>query len=250
MSQPQTLPRPPSQREFIDLTGEPSSPAPDFILPPETTPDPLLRRPSRRSPRQSSPGQQFHTEDVIDLSEAEDVQRDTGGRHTSPEIQFLSSRTRSRSLSFGRYSHRTRTIGPAQRGQFNDQQNSLSWSNRPQLPSIQTALRHAAFGERLVHSNNPQDELVGWESFGAGGHINLPNMLDVQAIGFDLDQPHRHAQLPPRLPTYDAPSPPRPGFTRSPKEDELLVCPNCEDELGIGENEVKRQVWVVKACGH
>lgn len=78
----------------------------------------------------------------------------------------------------------------------------------------------------------------------------MPGDLDFITQGFHMgDAPvSRQAQAPP--PTYDAPPSPHAGFTRSPKEDDVLVCPNCEDELGLGEDDVKRQVWAVKACGH
>ena len=51
-------------------------------------------------------------------------------------------------------------------------------------------------------------------------------------------------------PGYDPLPPPNPDFTRSPGEDDKLVCPRCEDELCKGESEIKQQAWVVKACGH
>jgi hypothetical protein len=45
--------------------------------------------------------------------------------------------------------------------------------------------------------------------------------------------------------------PPAPeGFTRNPAEEDVLVCPACDAELSVGEEEVKRQVWLVKKCGH
>ena len=77
--------------------------------------------------------------------------------------------------------------------------------------------------------------------------IDLPGQLDFLRQGFamgNVPQP----QLPP--PTYDAPASPRTGYTRSPTEDDMLVCPNCEEELGMGKDEVKKQVWVAKKCGH
>jgi hypothetical protein len=40
------------------------------------------------------------------------------------------------------------------------------------------------------------------------------------------------------------------GFTRNPTEEDVLVCPNCDAELSVGNDEVKRQVWLVKGCGH
>jgi len=51
-------------------------------------------------------------------------------------------------------------------------------------------------------------------------------------------------------PTYDPVSDPRDGFTRSPGEDDVLVCPRCDQELCSGVSDEKQQAWVVKACGH
>ncbi|KAL9101298.1 MAG: hypothetical protein Q9163_003433 [Psora crenata] len=249
MSQPQ--PQETQQRDIIDLTEEYSNRVPDFTLPPESTPDPLLRLPCRRSGQQPIFRQPPPTGDVIDLSEEDDVFRVTGARHSSPEIQFLSSRTRSRSLSANGRGDRVDAGRPPRQGQATDLQNSLPWSNSRQLPSLQTALRHAAFGGHISsYYHDDRNEWVDWGRFTAEGHVNIPSIMDVQAIGFNLDRPHRHTRPATRPPTYDVPPPPRQGFTRSPRDDDLLVCPNCEDELGVGEYEVKRQVWVVKACGH
>lgn len=58
-------------------------------------------------------------------------------------------------------------------------------------------------------------------------------------------------QTPPRTSPAREPIPPaKPGFTRSAGEDDICVCPNCDEELCTGEDEVKRQIFVVKACGH
>ena len=54
----------------------------------------------------------------------------------------------------------------------------------------------------------------------------------------------------PPTPKYTPPPEVARGFTRNPEEDEVVVCPNCGDELALGESEVKQQVWVVKGCGH
>ncbi|KAL8656101.1 MAG: hypothetical protein Q9210_000486 [Variospora velana] len=102
---------------------------------------------------------------------------------------------------------------------------------------------------QLLHSTHqppPADMFLRHE----GRDTIMPGDLDFITQGFHMgDAPvSRQAQAPP--PTYDAPPPPHAGFTRSPKEDDVLVCPNCEDELGLGEDDVKRQVWAVKACGH
>jgi hypothetical protein len=51
-------------------------------------------------------------------------------------------------------------------------------------------------------------------------------------------------------PPYKPPPAAAEGFTRKIEEDDEVVCVNCGDELGAGEGEVKRQVWVAKQCGH
>lgn len=74
---------------------------------------------------------------------------------------------------------------------------------------------------------------------------------NAQSRGFTLAQTERPPEPPVQPPPVLETLPPvRQGFTRSPKEDDVLVCPSCMDELSIGDDEVKRQVWVVKACGH
>lgn len=72
--------------------------------------------------------------------------------------------------------------------------------------------------------------------------------MDYGLVGFDLG----FGAAPPRPPTpkYDPPPPAEKGFTRSPEENEEVVCPNCGDELALGSGEVKQQVYVVKSCGH
>ncbi|KAL8940181.1 MAG: hypothetical protein Q9211_002398 [Gyalolechia sp. 1 TL-2023] len=102
---------------------------------------------------------------------------------------------------------------------------------------------------QLLHSNHPHptaDVLLRHE----GRDIILPGELDFVTQGFRMGEDTGPRQTQPPLPTYDAPSPSRSGFTRSPKEEDTLVCPNCEDELGLGKDDIKRQVWVIKACGH
>ncbi|KAI5305816.1 hypothetical protein KEM55_008833 [Ascosphaera atra] len=59
--------------------------------------------------------------------------------------------------------------------------------------------------------------------------------------------------LPPRLrtPVYVPPEAAPEGFTRTVRESEVVVCPNCGHELGTdAEDEVQKQIWVVKQCGH
>ena len=242
---PPPPPPPPPQQDFIDLTEESSSPVPEFVLPPEHTPDPLLRRPPTlhryRTPPRRHP--LAHSSDIIDLSEESDsrpMPPNTAHRSGSPEIQFLSSRTRSRSVSID---DRQSTLRPPVRyNRPQDVDEPAPWAP-PQLPG----LPDFGIGAMLERA---RDQLVGWEMFNRNGDFQIPNMMDFQTVGFDLDFPDRQPPVAPRLPTYEAPGPARPGFKRSPKDGDVLVCPICDDELGTGESDTKRQVWVVKACGH
>ncbi|KAL8951352.1 MAG: hypothetical protein Q9222_002672 [Ikaeria aurantiellina] len=111
---------------------------------------------------------------------------------------------------------------------------------------VQQTARHF---HQLLHSNNrtpPADFLLTHE----GQNIILPGDLDFVTQGFRMGDVASVRPAQPALPTYDAPSAPRSGYTRSPKEGDVLVCPNCEEELGTGQDDCKRQVWVIKACGH
>lgn len=49
--------------------------------------------------------------------------------------------------------------------------------------------------------------------------------------------------------SYKPPTPPPEGFTRTVRPDDVVVCPNCDHELGSGEGE-EQQIWVAKPCGH
>ncbi|KAK3044225.1 hypothetical protein LTS18_001847, partial [Coniosporium uncinatum] len=82
-------------------------------------------------------------------------------------------------------------------------------------------------------------------------HFVGPTM-DYGSAAFDLglDRIGTAARGPAPPPTYEAPPKAPEGFTRSPEEDDVIVCPNCGDELMTGETETKRQIWVVKTCGH
>jgi hypothetical protein len=72
--------------------------------------------------------------------------------------------------------------------------------------------------------------------------------LNFAAVGFDLGFERERPDPP--APTYKKPDAASEGFTRSPEEDEVLICPNCTDELCSGTTDLKKQVWIVKGCGH
>jgi hypothetical protein len=78
-------------------------------------------------------------------------------------------------------------------------------------------------------------------------HFGVPTMMDFNVVGFDMGYEGGNR---PASPKYEPPADPEPGFTRNPTEDEVVVCPNCGDELAMGEDELKQQIWVIKGCGH
>ena len=84
---------------------------------------------------------------------------------------------------------------------------------------------------------------------GGGGPAGIiaDVMMDYDVTGFDMGMPGGNR---PPTPKYSPPPDVQPGFTRSPGEDDIVVCPNCGDELAIGDSEVKQEVWVIKSCGH
>lgn len=231
-------------QNVIDLTQEPPSP----VFAPQSNVHPLNRRRSPPLPPPPAPAPRAqrgprYERDIID---AEVPAMDL--RESSPEVQFIRARPRSRSASGPsriptadtsrvRPNFRLFPVGPADRGHGSG--TTLLGVSRF-LPDI------GAF--TMGRNHRARDELVQIDDWHLGGFEAPELNFDLQ--GFNLEQPSRPVDQPPRLPIYDAPPPPRAGFTRELKEDDLLICANCDDELGAGEEDVKRQVWIVKACGH
>ncbi|KAF2438351.1 hypothetical protein P171DRAFT_436857 [Karstenula rhodostoma CBS 690.94] len=106
-----------------------------------------------------------------------------------------------------------------------------------------------------VHQGEPHALSVRLEAGqrnGPGRHIHvgfIAPALNFGAVGFDMGFENGPPEAPPP-PTYNAPAPAPEGFTRSPQEEHVLLCPNCDDELCTGDSDQKRQVWLVKGCGH
>lgn len=101
-----------------------------------------------------------------------------------------------------------------------------TWVGDTDRQAVRNARRHGQ-GIRILHE--------------------MPGMMDYGMTAFDLGG--RGDNRPP-TPAYTPPPPPDKGFTRTPGEDEVVVCPNCGDELAMGDNEMKQEVWAVKSCGH
>ena len=245
----------------IDLTEDPATPR----LPPPPARGHTSTSTSRRSGRPENP--------VIDLDEEyENDEREVQierVRDASPEFEVLYSRPRSaarpRSQSAGSAarrdgSHSRRAVRPTpqlsiQRSMADLQRGLQEATNRIGL--YQSMLRPPARAPGHHHHHHegrphhqarhrvPNDaDMLYFQEVGLDFH--LPDQLDFESQGFRMGD----ARPQPPPPTYEPPPKARPGYTRSPKEDDVLICPNCNCELGVGRDDVKRQVWVVKKCGH
>lgn len=89
---------------------------------------------------------------------------------------------------------------------------------------------------RILIPGNPRGPDMG------ALNINLEYTLAAFQVGAEPNRPP--------TPLYEPPPKAEAGFTRSPGENEEVVCPNCGDELCMGDNDVKQEVWVIKGCGH
>jgi hypothetical protein len=71
-------------------------------------------------------------------------------------------------------------------------------------------------------------------------------------VDLDEDGPVRlnYTNTATQTPPYTGPSPAPEGFTRTPEETHNAICPNCEHELGTGDDPLRRQIWIAKPCGH
>ena len=250
MSQPTT--------DIIDLTEEAGSP----VEPAVPTRGGITTSTFRRLGHPQRP--------VIDLEEeyGEDepeVQRELT-RDVSPDLEVLFSRARSRSAGNPTPRNGSRPRRAARpsaqneirrnmeeiRREMQDVSNRLGIfqsSLRPpaRAPSHSQPQHHGQLHHQARHQiPNDADLLIMPD---VNLEFNLPDQLDFETQGFrmgDVTQPR--PQRPP--PTYDPPPKARLGYTRSPNEDDVMICPICSDELGVGKTEEKRQVWVVKKCGH
>ena len=99
-----------------------------------------------------------------------------------------------------------------------------------------------------------------------GGNAFAHMMQHVQqAMPGQMD--YQHAAFAPRKPDHVPPRPAKPGFTRSPTENDTVICPSCEEELvhnkefeepilkkgGKAPTRKEREehpFWVIKECGH
>lgn len=175
--------------------------------------------------------------DVVDLEEDEDDEQEEGDDAinvdppSSPEVQFVRATARpppatsSRLFDVLNLHARSGFLSPHE--VFRQEVALRTRQMDRQGPNRQATL------EELFLTANPND------------NIDLTIDLDYQAPGFNIHEPR--PPTPP--PSYEPPPPATEGFTRSVGEADVVICPNCDRELGTGDG-LRQQIWVAKACGH
>jgi hypothetical protein len=201
--------------------------------------------------------------EVIDLDDDDGRQaQETGAgrgsrRESSPEVQFLYANQSNQGSDARRQwpSDLRAPPAPVELGAFTSNPPFSSFS-RPSMAQLRHFLG-GSFGLNLA-ALLPAPPLPGRTQSQharrrrrAAREPLQPNLLsaglDYEGLGFNYSAPSAPV---PRPPTYEKPALPREGFTRAPQEDEAVVCPNCDHELGTGDDELKRQVWAIRSCGH
>ncbi|GAD93208.1 conserved hypothetical protein [Paecilomyces variotii No. 5] len=226
---------PQQAEDVIDLTNEPDSP-----------PSGRSRHQGSGRPGGSSRPPRFGRNimaDVVDLEEEPEPSAEEEPP-SSPEVQFVRATVRPQPPPRAR-------SGFMGRSSLLDIMRLRS-SRLPALLSREEAFRHeVALRARSLARPVPHGVDTFWIGDAPNEGIDLTIDLDVDVplgmnyhlAGFTVENPSRP------VPSYKPPTPPPEGFTRSAQEDEMVVCPNCGDELGIGDD-TKQQIWVAKPCGH
>ncbi|KAK2748123.1 hypothetical protein FQN57_001247 [Myotisia sp. PD_48] len=248
-----SMPTPPTtsissqEEDVIDLTHE-SDHASSLNIPAAGSPGDSSR------PNRATRGPRFGRNimaDVVDL-EVESPPSDPQQQH-SPEVQFLGSFAR-------RHTANNENQRPGEQQESSLLSRSLNLMSllrdlhRPGQPS--SISREEIFRREIAYRTRnfrgfraPMEPMwVGTQpQEGIDLTIDVDNMpinLDYSATGFAEASPAR------RRVAYVPPPTPPAGFTGTVREDDVVVCPNCEHELGTGDDPEQRQIWVSKPCGH
>ncbi|KAH8811946.1 hypothetical protein F5884DRAFT_750277 [Xylogone sp. PMI_703] len=252
------LPRLPNRgsQTVIDLTQDLSD-EPEIIAV-NYAPRPASRLRRARSQSQSQRPPALQRSDTSNLADIIDLTSDAG----DAEVQFQHSRElppppRVRENERLR-SRRLPSVPQAPRRAEERSVGSLFVPRHPQHGPI---ARFAGYGALLIgHATYPLREFFGQGSLIMDGVQQvigpMPDHLDYRNNAFEA-----------RKPEHVAPPPARENFTRSPTENDVIICPSCEEELVHDKDEEEpaakkngkplsrrereeHPFWVVKECGH
>lgn len=243
-SAPTSSPPPlPHQENVIDLTDEPDNPLSD--RPPQT---PLRHRAGRTS-RPPRFGRNIMA-DVVDLEEEPSITHEPQ-QFSSPEVQFLGAQIRHAEGTRGNdmgYRNRDALPPPLRGSSLVDMIRRIRGNGPPSSYLRREEALREEFDLRsrsLAHAlpTNLAPLWIGERPIQVDIEEDFPIELDYRTAGFGAGETRQ-------TPAYVAPTAPPPGFTRTVGEDEVVVCPNCDHELGTGDDVLRRQIWVAKPCGH
>ena len=239
-----------SNESFIDLTDDsvdaeqPSHPSNSSHLP------------SSRASRLP-----HYSRQIIDMT-GDDISSAT------PDVEFVSSRPRQRQISPG-HDDQADNDEVQVLNHMSSAPTSGVNGTYPRIMANRTAVAAAAaaaaarrgismYMQQLHNENARRTEgrAEGGEGGGTGrsssrrnypSNFTLPNLNYIsQAFDLQPDQDQERSSDDAVAPLLPVPE----GFTMSPEEGDVLTCPNCDEELCTGDKPQKKQVWVIKSCGH
>ena len=216
-------------REVIDLTSDSTSPV-QIISPPSSQAFRALHTNVRESQSHLSNQNVILLDDQHDEGRAESNEERSG----SPDIQLIYSRPR----PWPQHAHALNQQFPIEAWRDLPHQAPRPGRYEASPPFVIPRGRYAQ--RELLHDDSTMFT-------NADPQIDLPGNLDFMRQGFPMGDGPRAQSYPP---TYQAPPPSRPGYTRSPNETIFAICANCDEELGAGEDDLKKQVWAARKCGH
>lgn len=242
---------PPQPENVIDLTSESSPPTTE-----QTQAAHSLNLPQARGHRAPRFGRNIMA-DVVDLREEPDTEH---RQPSSPEVQVLGSSGQPRNPSHSLASQTAETLVRGT-STLAEMIMRLREGGIPPSNIMGEDNLHREVARRTrnilgpIRGHNEENHWIGTRpneevdltiDIDNSEVLDMPFDLDYRTAGFSVTGTPG-AQAPP---SYKPPSPAAEGFTRTTTDEDTLVCPSCQDELGAGENPVKQQIWVAKPCGH
>ncbi|OJJ37406.1 hypothetical protein ASPWEDRAFT_39091 [Aspergillus wentii DTO 134E9] len=211
----------PQVEDVIDLTNEPDSP------------ENVQQESSNRGPPRHARPPRFGRNIMADVVDLEAEPEPTNGQEppSSPDVQFVGSNVRPHA--------------PTEDFIGSNLLHMLRFQRRPAAVSEEDVFRQEV-ARRARQLRRHQTHEVDTLWIGGGG---LTINLDADGLIMEYPRTGYTPEARTQRSTYKPPSPPPEGFTRNAGEEDVVVCPNCEAELGTGD-ETKQQIWVAKPCGH
>ncbi|KAH7113794.1 hypothetical protein B0J11DRAFT_585001 [Dendryphion nanum] len=240
-----------NEATVIDLTNDDTWPSTSN----SRRPNPLPQR-APRFPRNIMDTQQ----EIIDLDDEEEDEMGGGGAGASrpvapsdsPEIEFVSSRRippRLRNSDDDLEITGSAPVPEERRRTPRDSLENFVGMIRQDIMAENNLLPHLRARIMAVTRMPHTAPVRTPRQPGSRAGVFVAPVMEYDLVGFNMGL-EGNQPPPPTPPTYNAPEAAHEGFTRTVKEEDTLVCPNCGDELCTGTSDIKKQVWIIKGCGH